>query len=102
MIKYKSHIAFFLFVAFLLIRVVNLHAISHIDDTDSGQVHCELCDIIHHSHKDTQFLAHFPDLTDEFNFFFHSNSEVYIGYNEPLHQIATPLELHNKPPPTQL
>ncbi|UAB80021.1 hypothetical protein INR76_07690 [Marixanthomonas sp. SCSIO 43207] len=97
--KHKSYIALFLFAAFMLVRVVNVHAFSHLDEEHSDLAHCELCDAFKHSEKDIKFIPQVSDVKETTIGVFEYKSKPIVGYDEPLQYIATPLTLHNKPPP---
>ncbi len=82
--------------AFLVPRVANLHALSHL--SDDGAVSCELCDII----VDTpQF-----DLINDTNSYLESEQQsipssfvIVLQYNTPQEKIVSPTCIYNKPPP---
>ncbi|WP_299215018.1 hypothetical protein [uncultured Aquimarina sp.] len=92
------HIITLLFTAaFLVPRVANLHALSHLSDDDTS-ISCELCDIIVDAH---QF-----DLITDNNSYLESEQQsipssfvVVPQYNIPQEKIVSPTCIYNKPPP---
>ncbi|WP_235016274.1 hypothetical protein [Aquimarina sp. AU474] len=83
--------------AFLVPRVVNLHALSHLSDDDIS-ISCELCDILVHSHQ-LDFIEE-----DIFNLEYElqnipSSFVVLVQYNAPQEKIVSPTSIYNKPPP---
>ncbi|SEL95933.1 hypothetical protein SAMN04487910_3720 [Aquimarina amphilecti] len=93
-----THIITLLFAAaFLIPRVANLHALSHLSDDDSS-FSCELCDILADSYQldladNTQNYAE-NELKSIPN-----SSVVFLKYNSPQEKIASPSSVYNKPPP---
>ncbi len=93
-----THIVTLLFTAaFLVPRVANLHALSHLSDDDTA-ISCELCDIIVDSH---QF-----DLINDNNFHLENEQQsipssfvIVPQYNTPQEKIVSPTCIYNKPPP---
>lgn len=97
--SWVKHISTLLFlVAFLLPRVVDVHALDHLSDEDDA-ISCELCDITAHS---SQFDFHPGEISYEENqevFNKPSSHIVYSFYNSPVSKIVSPITVYNKPPP---
>lgn len=93
-----KHITTLLFlVAFLVPRVVELHAFEHISDNED-QVTCELCDIT--TQVQEQELT-FGQVSHTYQILSPSPSDYVItsSYGSPVAYIVTPTVVYNKPPP---
>ncbi len=86
--------------AFLFLRVANAHAFSHLGE-DSGHEHCELCDIIITSQEITPFSGDLSSETETQEFVLINKEELNSEYDAPLHCIASPVAVYNKPPPSK-
>lgn len=94
-----THIITLLFTAaFLVPRVANLHALSHLSDDDAS-ISCELCDLIVDTHQ--------LDLINDNNSYLESEQQnipssfvVVPQYNTPQEKIVSPTFIYNKPPPS--
>jgi len=83
--------------AFLIPRVVDVHAFEHLNEEDEG-THCELCHVMSADDPNDLYalnefcdLVHLQQVPDSF--------EVAISYAAPLVIIASPASVYNKPPP---
>ncbi len=90
-------IALLFTAAFLVPRIANLHALTHLSD-DNPDISCELCDIIVDAH---QF-----DLINNNNSYLEQESHsipssfiVLTQYNISKEKIVSPITIYNKPPP---
>lgn len=94
-IKYIS--TFLFLVAFLVPRMVDLHAIEHLSEDDDA-ISCELCDI---SSNSVQFDLFFTNTVyDNATACILPSSFIAIRYyNSPIAKIVTPTWVYNKPPP---
>ncbi|WP_299684836.1 hypothetical protein [uncultured Dokdonia sp.] len=95
---FLKHITTFLFlVAFLIPRIVDIHAFDHLSG-DDDLIACELCDSISHTQELDLFLGTLSYTTEApLNI---PNAYVpYSIYHSPLAKIATPTTVYNKPPP---
>lgn len=93
-----KHISTLLFLAaFLVPRVVDLHAFDHaLGDEDA--ISCELCDIaLLSSELDAQLPSTSYD--DSYLNTLPSSKLASYSYNSPIAIIATPITVYNKPPP---
>ncbi len=99
--SFNKHITTFLFlVAFLLPRVVDMHALEHFLD-DNETVSCELCDIAPNSQQFDLFLNGVS--YDDKQFLNTPSSFVVdLQYNSPLDKIVSPTSVYNKPPPISI
>lgn len=95
----KALLSFLFMAAFLVPRVADLHAFSHLEeDSDQNESHCELCHITTaEDPKDLYFIDDFcyqeplAAVPDSFI--------VADSYQAPLAKIASPTSVYNKPPP---
>ncbi len=84
--------------AFLVPRVVDLHVFSHISEDDEP-ISCEICDTISVSNQFDLIIGdtfHFENDLQNIP----SSFIVVTQYNTPIHKIASPVFIYNKPPPT--
>ena len=97
---WKNTVATAFLLTFLLVRIVNVHAITHADDNDSDQ--CELCEIISINNQ-TELLP--GSTTYEFNNpsdIIVKSKKVDLNYSNPLQTVSTPCFIYNKPPPSNI
>jgi len=97
-VYWKNTIASVFLLTFLLVRIVNVHTITHIDD-ESDSDHCELCEIISINNQ-SELL--FDSNTYEFNNPLNSivtSKKIALNYSNPLQTVSTPSFVYNKPPP---
>lgn len=96
--RVKNIIGFSFLAAFLLLRVVNAHAITHY--ADEGDTHqCELCELI-------QVTNDTDDITFDATFEVPSPINIYIikddlnsDYQTPVYRFILPDRYLNRPPP---
>jgi len=98
-IKVSKHTISFLFLsAFLLLKVANAHSLSHLlEEEENWQ--CELCEMAFTFQENTPVVytsgkEWVPKVTFSCEY-----QPVIAGYQEPLQHIASPHDVHNKPPP---
>ena len=96
----KNIISLLFLSAFLLLRVGNAHAITHISD-DGDVNHCELCELIQVTNDST-------DLPDLASFDVPAPVIIYVpkddlnsDYNAPVYRFILPDRHLNRPPPVQ-
>ncbi|UZO79148.1 hypothetical protein NBT05_09205 [Aquimarina sp. ERC-38] len=101
---FKNSITLFFLFAFLLLRIVNVHAFSHFVDEDGqdDRLNCELCKIITTSHKLTPFTG--GTSTDSLQNMVLDYPEYQTNYYYQTSQfsITLPKSVYNKPPPSTL
>jgi len=94
---WKNSVSLFFIFTFLFLRIVDVHAFSHLADDD--KVHCDVCEIITVSHK----ISYFPGIA-----FVELEQKTIIGF--PVYKInfcyetvqystTLPESIYNKPPP---
>ncbi|NQX76629.1 hypothetical protein [Gilvibacter sp.] len=94
----KNIISLLFLSAFLLLRVGNVHAITHIDD-DHDDHQCELCELIQitEDSKDLEIPATLevplPNTIEAVS------DDLNSGYNAPVYRFVLPDRLRNRPPP---
>jgi len=99
LIKYITSIIFL--VAFLLPRVIDLHALEHLSEHDDEPISCELCDISSHTQQLDLYFGDTSYIEKELSYI--PNSYIaYHFYNSPLAKIVSPTTVYNKPPPIML
>lgn len=95
----KNVISLVFLLAFLFLRVANVHSVSHhLDEIDTNT--CELCEIITVTHQFTPFVDQSPEDIEYNLCIVPKNSSINFGYEEPLHCIVSPDFIYNKPPPS--
>ncbi|TSE08103.1 MULTISPECIES: hypothetical protein [Aquimarina] len=93
-----TNIITLLFTAtFLVPRVANLHALSHLSDDDEP-ISCELCDIISNSHQ-FDLITNDTYCFEDTQINIPSSFVIFTQYNTPKEKIASPISIYNKPPP---
>ncbi|WP_106790780.1 hypothetical protein [Aquimarina sp. Aq78] len=98
---WKNIITLFFLSAFLFLRIVNVHAISHFSD-DDDQIHCELCEIIAVSYKLTPFTDNtFVEVEQKPAIDFQEYKTNFC-YETSQYCITLPKSIYNKPPPKYL
>lgn len=96
---WKNTSALVLLLAFLLLRIVNLHSFSHFSDNDDDQTHCELCDIIVLTQELTPFTkSPFVAIAQKTARTF-AIRKTNFSYETSQHSITLPITIYNKPPP---
>ena len=94
----KNIISLLFLSAFLFLRVANVHTLSHYtDEVDKND--CELCEIITVSNQFTPFVDQIPDEIEIRSVVIPESMSLVQDYEEPLHSIASPDFVYNKPPP---
>ncbi len=95
--KKTKNISLFFLLAFLFIRIADLHSYSHFSDDDL--THCELCEIIITSNQFTPLLdSPFIEEKTHQDVVFHV-IKVDLRYKTPYYSITQPEIVYNKPPP---
>ncbi|SFU70923.1 hypothetical protein SAMN05216480_11525 [Pustulibacterium marinum] len=95
---YKHRIAIFFLIAFVSVKMSNLHAISHIIDGDKHKVeHCDVCkfvlsqDALPLISSDVIVFNPLPEM--------HYNKQTEITALEIQYSKLSAITLYNKPPP---
>ncbi|MGB5817896.1 MAG: hypothetical protein WBG90_00330 [Saonia sp.] len=98
-IDWKHSTAYFFLFAFLLMRVVNLHTVSHVL-TGEEYEHCELCDLITTTDQGTPLQISTPQVEMSFASFLDGYNSKSLGfYSTPYQKTILSDYFHNKPPP---
>lgn len=98
--SYRKTISIIALILFLLLRVGDMHAFSHMsDDKDIAQ--CELCDMLVLAEELNPAIANEYQAEVDEPIINCSENDKLTGYEEPLYCIASPDEILNKPPPAQ-
>ena len=97
--RIKNSVTYLFLVLFLSMKLVGLHALSHVDDKDEHAVHCVICD-----HAITHNLT--PILTPDLDVFSIEHTEdvveqeVIVDYNFILSSSIASNQLFSRPPPS--
>jgi hypothetical protein len=98
--NFKHSITYFLLAAFLLVRVVNLHKVSHVL-THATYEHCEVCDLITVTNQATPLQENAPRPGLALAMLFATGKRTSnISYSAPYQKILLSDYFHNKPPPS--
>ncbi|TXD84512.1 hypothetical protein ESY86_05490 [Subsaximicrobium wynnwilliamsii] len=99
----KNTISLFFLTTFLLLKVVNLHEVSHIT-SDKDTQHCEQCAFIAQAGQTTPLNVPTPQENISFvnPFDFVEHSAAYTLYVAPHQKVLHSDYFHNKPPPNSL
>ncbi len=94
-----THIAMIWFaVAFLVPRIANLHALSHLSEDEDTPISCELCVFVMQS--DQFDLINTNSSYSEVELHSVPSTLVVLQhYHTPKEKIASPNYIYNKPPP---
>ena len=97
--KITKNSALFFLLAFLFLRIADVHTYSHFSDDDELS-HCELCEMITTSNQftpllDGSFLEEKTQQCDSFQII-----KVDFWYKTPNYCITQPETIFNKPPPS--
>ena len=95
----KNYISCFFIIAFLLLKVVNLHAFEHITEQEFDEEHCELCEFytVNSNNNPITFPPESPQITVPFVFI---SEPVQVDYKSPYIATSFSWFYFNKPPPT--
>ncbi len=98
-LNWKYIISFFFLISFVLLRIMNLHIISHLDSNIDFQ-HCENCVLIAQAYQTVplNFGTSSPNFSSENNLDF-KNSPSTVLYTPPYKKAFLSDYFFNKPPP---
>jgi len=97
---WKKSISLFFISSFLLLRIVDVHTISHFSDDDDDLISCELCEIISLSNEYTPVTNNtFDELEPKALHYFREFKTAFY-YETSQYCITLPQSIHNKPPPS--
>lgn len=95
----KRVVSFLFLVAFLLLRVGGVQAMSH-DHDDEHEEHCELCELMALAEERTPIQSGPAEVEIKAQTVVPYPSEIPFTYETPQFQISEPSYVYNKPPPT--
>ncbi len=95
----RKHILLFFFTALLFFRIADVHALSHVTDTDEDADHCELCEMINTTHQSAPVFT--TASTDEAPkpLVMYLIQDTPCTYETSYYCITLPDKIYNKPPP---
>lgn len=94
----KNIIGFFFLSAFLLFRVANAHAFTHVSD-EGDLTHCELCELIQQS-NDTDDFSIAPSIEAPAPIIIQVLADdLNSAYEAPVYRFIVPELYLNRPPP---